>query len=374
MWRRSPGRPLAAAALAVLTVGVTAVPALAAPRDQQWYLDQINVTRAQQTTRGDGVTIGLLTNGLPVDHPDLAGRILPTMRVDHGLWDSVEEAPADYPLPDTTATAQIGLMTARGGGGGLLGVAPAARVRPMICPGLAEDTDRCLRWLVDSGVDVIDFSQAQFDRLGPDFGGIRYALAKDVVVVMALRDGARLSPRQRAGVVLVGGVDRDGALPPSAQPDDRVSLRAPGPDPVGAADNQVIGLDPAARDGSGYGRLSTTDGDRIAAALVTGVAALIRSKYPRMTAPSVINRLVRTAVDRGAPGRDNSYGYGVVDADAALTSSTPDVTANPLGAPDPPASPGVDGRYVALTVGAAVAVLLVLIVVVGLLVWRRRGR
>jgi membrane-anchored mycosin MYCP len=364
-----PARVLFGVTLAVVAVGVPAAPAAAGPGSQQWYLDQIRVRDAHRITRGDGVTIGLITNGLPAGHRDLGDRVLPAMRLDRGLFDSIEQAPADYPVADTIATAEIGFMTAQGGPG-LLGVAPAAKVRPIICPGLADDTNRCLHWLVDSGVEVIDFSQAQFDRLGPDFDGIRYALAHDVVVVMALHDGAQLPPQQRAGVVLVGGVDRTGELTEAVQPDDRVSLRAPGTSPTTSGqDSQIIGLDPAANDGSGYGPLFALDGDRIAAALVTAVVALQRSKYPDMTAPSVINRILRTATDRGDPGRDNTYGYGIVDAYAALTVPTPDVTRNPLGEPTPPASSWSNGRAVAVVATAALAALAG---AAGLLTWRRR--
>lgn len=50
-----------------------------------------------------------------------------------------------------------------------------------------------------------------------------------------------------------------------------------------------------------------------------------------MNAASVINRIIRTATDKGKPGRDDVYGFGIVNAYAALTANIPDVTANPLG-------------------------------------------
>jgi hypothetical protein len=50
-----------------------------------------------------------------------------------------------------------------------------------------------------------------------------------------------------------------------------------------------------------------------------------------MNAASVINRIIRTATDKGAPGRDDVYGYGIVNAYDALTENIPDVIENPLG-------------------------------------------
>jgi membrane-anchored mycosin MYCP len=63
----------------------------------------------------------------------------------------------------------------------------------------------------------------------------------------------------------------------------------------------------------------------------SGVAALIRSKWPEMTAKQVINRIVATAKDAGAPGKDPLYGFGVLNAEAALKDDVPEVSANPLG-------------------------------------------
>ena len=59
---------------------------------------------------------------------------------------------------------------------------------------------------------------------------------------------------------------------------------------------------------------------------MAGAAALIRSKYPDLPAPEVAHRLTATAVDKGPPGRDDEYGYGVIDLVAALTADVP-----PLG-------------------------------------------
>ncbi|MGB9036690.1 MAG: S8 family serine peptidase, partial [Paeniglutamicibacter sp.] len=64
--------------------------------------------------------------------------------------------------------------------------------------------------------------------------------------------------------------------------------------------------------------------------LVAGVAAMIRSKYPEMKAPQVINRILATARDAGKPGVDNLYGHGILDAHAALTADVPQVEANPM--------------------------------------------
>src|SRR4029453_5982970 len=70
-------------------------------------------------------------------------------------------------------------------------------------------------------------------------------------------------------------------------------------------------------------------------ALVAGVAALIRARYPDMSAAEVVDRLTRTATDRGAKGRDDYYGYGQLNPVAALTAPR----VKPPAPPPPPHAP-----------------------------------
>jgi len=92
--------------------------------------------------------------------------------------------------------------------------------------------------------------------------------------------------------------------------------------------------------GHGY-RVGTGTSD--ATAIVAGVAALVRSKFPDLSAPEVIHRLTATAIDKGKPGRDDEYGYGIVDPVGALTKDVPPLSAAPSlfgpSATAPPAPP-----------------------------------
>jgi hypothetical protein len=75
---------------------------------------------------------------------------------------------------------------------------------------------------------------------------------------------------------------------------------------------------------------------------VSGAAALIRSKYPDMSATEVVERLQSTAIDKGPPGVDPDYGHGVIDIVAALS-----------GAPGSPASAAPSATAPATTTTAA---------------------
>ena len=68
---------------------------------------------------------------------------------------------------------------------------------------------------------------------------------------------------------------------------------------------------------------------------VAGVAALIWSHYPTKTAQEVRAALTASAKDLGAPGRDNYYGHGLVQADKALQFLGAGLTADPTASPTP---------------------------------------
>ena len=93
---------------------------------------------------------------------------------------------------------------------------------------------------------------------------------------------------------------------------------------VAAPSENLVGVVP----GGGHVRWNGTSG---AAPIVSGIAALVMAAHPELDVANVINRIVATARDAGAPGQDPIYGYGLVDAAAAVGASVPTVTANPMG-------------------------------------------
>lgn len=110
---------------------------------------------------------------------------------------------------------------------------------------------------------------------------------------------------------------------------------------------------------------------------MAGVAALIRSKYPYLPAAEVAHRLTATAIDKGPPGRDDEYGYGVIDLVAALTADVPPLGFESVAASAPTtttaAEPASDGDINRTARGLATLGVLVA-AGGGYLLWRRRRR
>ncbi|AGZ42909.1 S8 family serine peptidase [Actinoplanes friuliensis] len=307
----------------------------ATPRDRQWYLDAIAVPDAQRLTRGDGVTVGLLTGTVDTTRSDLTGRV--TRQV--WLNDDGDEgkAPATAPRPADTAAA---VLVGGSGGDGYLGVAPAAE----LITAAATRPEVAVRWLVDNGAEVI----LAADGTAPlTAAAVAYALSHDAVVVAPHSPDAPAVP----GVLTVRGVRQDDALTPAASP----AISAPG------ELNLLLGA----------GQVASASPDESAAALVAGVAALVRARHPEADAGTTVQRLLTTATTVDGDG-SVAYGRGIVDPVGALTADVA-TSANPLGGPGPAQDQQSAGGPPWLIVGAA-AGLLFLAGLLAVVLRRRRRR
>lgn len=211
-----------------------------------------------------------------------------------------------------------------------------------------------VRTAADLGATVINISTVACTTGALDDRALGASLAyavdvKDVVVVAAAGNvgGAGRCPRPADGsesswetatvvtspgwyddyVLTVGSVGPTGAASEFSLPGPWVDIAAPG--------EQVVSLHPR---GSGvvdtlpaFGRTMPISGTSYAAPVVSGVAALVRSRFPELTARQVMRRLESTARPVTA-GWNPVTGHGMVDPVAALSAETPD-------SPDPPPAP-----------------------------------
>ncbi|WP_323136272.1 type VII secretion-associated serine protease mycosin [Micromonospora sp. NBC_01655] len=280
-------------------------------REDQWHLRFLKAAEAQAISRGKGVTVAIPDTGV-FPHPDLERNLLPGTDVsEHGDGRRDE---------DSHGTSMAGLIAAHGfpNGLGALGIAPEAKILPIRSrqingKGDTEELAASIEWATRHGADIISISAVAgaSRRLQQ---AIRTALHADIVVVAAAGnkpfDISIGYPASEDGVIAVGGVDQNGELA-------AVSVTGPSVDVVAPAVDIYS---------TSYGgKYSKGTGTSSATAIVAGAAALVRSKYPDLPAAEVAHRLTATAVDRGPPGRDDEYGYGVLDLVAALTADVPPV-------------------------------------------------
>lgn len=321
-----------AALLAAASVVLLAPPAAADQvRELQYWLDDYGIRDAWSTSQGEGVTIAVIDSGIDASHPDLAGAVIGGKDFS-GLGSPDGQTPVGNPRTNGHATMVASLAAGRGTNGtdGVIGVAPAASLLSLSIgfgEGSRPSDDQiadAVRWAVDNGADVINMSLTRNTLDWPTswddaFG---YAMQNDVVVVAAA--GNRGSgtvevgaPATMPGVLTVAGVDRSGTASFDASSQGiTIGVAAPSEDLVGAAPG---------------GAHVTWQGTSGATPIVAGLAALVRSAFPALDAANVINRIVATADDAGAPGPDPLYGNGLIDAAAAVREPVPQVDANPMG-------------------------------------------
>jgi membrane-anchored mycosin MYCP len=255
---------------------------------------------------------------------------------------------------------------------------------------------RAIRHAADLGVKVLNVSVASCinaatpvnqDALG---AAIRYAVVdKDIVVVAAAGNRGETSdcgqnpafnpldpndPRDWSGVrtvvspawfsdyvLTVGAVTPDGQPLPDSINGPWVSVAAPGWRIMGLSNTNGAAVNAQPDRDPGLG--NNFWGTSFSAAYVSGVVALVRAKFPNLTARQVMRRITETA-HNPARGVDNAVGFGIVDPVAALTFDVDAGDPKPvehlradLYVPPAPAGPDLRPRNTALVGGAAVLVL-----------------
>lgn len=356
---RSIAAALVTLALAA-SMSVIAAPSAFADdiRNREYWLTQSGIEAAWEVSQGEGVKVAIIDSGIDKSHPDLKGVVVGGTDIsgsgnatgtkgigaepEHGTLVATMLAGRGHKpkaaKPSTSAkstpSATASEKPAVGAGpDGVIGVAPKAELLSVSVwlgsenpsgKNVDDQIPAAVKWAVDQGAKVINMSLGSTSTAWPQSWdeAFAYAEAKDVVIVAAAgnrKSGSEQvgAPATIPGVLAVGGLDRDGtASVDSSSQGISIGVSAPAEDLAG-------GLP-----GGGYATWSGTSG---ATPIVAGVAALIRSKYPEMSAAQVINRIISTAKPAGDGVPNAFYGYGTLDAAAALTADVPQVSANPLG-------------------------------------------
>lgn len=309
-------------------VATTAMPAGSAPRPRQdqWWFTAWNIQQGVwPITRGAGVTVAVIDSGVNGNLPEMRGAVLSGTNTINAFREKDGWVGPTSDHDASHGTGMAALIVAQGAGTGYMGVAPEAKILPIISNASLESAMvEGIHWAVDHGSKVISISQAFKFRSGCPLElqqGIAYALERDVVVVAGVGNTGdttnfRESPADCKGVLAVGAVDHRKRPWVHSQRQTYVSVAAPGSQ-VNAlmANGQVV-------DG--------LSGTSQATALTSAVVALVRSKYPRMPAREVVQRIINTTKDVGPPGRDKFSGAGVVIPAAALTADVPRSAPNPV--------------------------------------------
>ncbi len=322
----------------------------------QWHYPLINLPTAWNVTRGaSDVVVAVIDTGVLLAHPDLAGQLVAGYDFISNVFNAADGDGID-PNPDDVGDGAGGtpssfhgthvagtVAAATDNALGVAGVAGDARVMPLRVLGINGGTDydiiQAVRFAARLSNDSNTLPAAAADVINLSLGGPGFnqtsqntydlARAEGLIVVAAAGNENSSAPSYPAaydGVVSVSAVDQNRNRSYYSNFGSRIDVAAPGGDTT------------VDRDGDGYvdGVLSTLgddlgdffyafyQGTSMAAPHIAGVAALMKSVAPTMLDADSFDALLASGAltdDLGAPGRDDIYGHGLIDAAAAVQAA-----------------------------------------------------
>ncbi len=347
---KPPAKPTAAAA----GPKCAGSPKDAGATRSQWAMLRVAPEHAWTYSRGGGVMVAIVDSGVDATLPEFAGHVTVGADIAAGTGRGDTDCLG-------SGTALAGIVAARSGNGGMVGMAPDATVMPVrVAPtGTAvseADQASAIEVAVSAGAKVIALG-GYVDPARPTVSSaIESAVHHhDVVVVGGAPTrapgtvaGAGTATPPGTGVLRAGAIGIDGAAGASYQP-GTVDVVAPGVDVAG------LGL-------NGTGQFQGS-GTQYAVAFVAGEAALVRAMYPNLTAAQVIRRIEATADRMGPTAPDPTYGWGLIDPGVAVTRVIPDEGRQPGPASSAPKRDGSAHRTAVLVIVAFLALLLIILLV-----------
>jgi type VII secretion-associated serine protease mycosin len=334
MLTRKPAALLAVLALLLpaALIGGPATPAMAdqVRQAQMWVLNMLDVQQAWTVSQGAGVTVAVIDSGVDPNVSDLTGSVTTGPDLT-GVRPLTPMSNPNWGLHGTWMASLIAGHGHDGGADGILGTAPRAKIlsiRVITDPSdpnyrkyQRESSTRTQQALatgitdaVNDGARVISMSIGYAGPSLPVREALQYAYEHNVVVLASSGNSGKPSrprapysfPADYPGVIGVAAVSQDDA--PASFSSDNLSVQVAAPG---------VNVPAQGRDGQYW----LVSGTSPACALTAGVAALIRSAYPKLPAAEVAEALTTTTQNRPPGGYDDNVGFGTVDAAAALAAA-----------------------------------------------------
>lgn len=278
----------------------------------EWHLPKVRLLDAWNTTMGSGVTIAILDSGVLATHPDLAGNLVPGWN----FYDNNSNTADVY----GHGTAVAGAAAAIGNNGvGVAGVAGAAKIMPIRVTdtsgyGYYSTISQGITYAADHGARVANASFASLYSSSAVQSAAQYMKSKGgLVTVAAGNSGTNDGSPAITSMIPVSATDGSDVIASWSSYGNYVAVAAPG-----------VGIWTTNSSGS-YGAWSGTS---FSSPITAGVLALMMAAKPTLSSSQVESLLYSTSVDLGTAGRDPYYGYGRIDAAAAVAAANATVAAD----------------------------------------------
>ncbi|MBI5733131.1 S8 family serine peptidase [Candidatus Jorgensenbacteria bacterium] len=270
----------------------------------EWHLAKINAPSAWDTTRGENITIAIADTGVDSTHPDLAPHLVPGWNLAENNSDTNDVYGHGTAVAGTAAAVGDNSLQ-------VTGLAYNAYIMPLRISDINGNAyysiiANAITYAADHGAKIVNVSyqaggSATVERAA------RYLKKKGGLAVVAEGNTGGLSADSNSqSLINVAATDSY---------DSRAGWSTYGNDVDVAAPGQVI-LSTARGGATNY-----WSGTSFSAPLVSGLLALIWSANPNLTPDNVQDILFSSSLDLGEPGWDQYYGWGRIDAAAAVANT-----------------------------------------------------
>ncbi|QGQ48174.1 S8 family serine peptidase [Metabacillus sediminilitoris] len=276
---------------------------------QQGYIEKLELPYTWDLMKAKAtheVVVAVLDTGLDIKHEDLQGVIAP------GSYNFIDNSSQVYDL-NGHGTAVSGIIAANTNNGiGISGVAGNSKVKILplqiaYSDGVIyqEDVLKAIDYAIDNNVDIMNMSFGGETSSTLEQEAIKKAVSHGIMIVASAGnegDTRYMYPASYDGVISVGAIDKSNNLFSFSNKNDKVDI---------VADGSVIstGLN---------GSYSQWEGTSFSAPIVSGIVSLYKEIDSTLTPSKISNIIESTAIDLGKTGKDNLYGYGLINPKASV--------------------------------------------------------
>ena len=325
----------------------------------QWHYPFINLPKAWEITTGSSnVVVAVIDTGVYLTHPDLQTKLVDgydfirstSVALDGNGIDPSADDPGDSPgqasgssFHGTHVAGTIGALT--NNSDGVAGIGWRTRVMPLRVLGKGGngtdyDIEQALRYAAGLSNDSGTVPSQRADIINLSLGGSSISSSFQGVVNLARRAGSMIVaaagndgnstimyPGGLDGVISVAAVNINRQRANYSNFNRTVDIAAPGGNNLDVNGDGVFDgvVSTMGDDSQGFRRavFAPSFGTSMATPHIAGVLSLMKAANPNLTPAQVDNLISSGSItqDLGSSGKDNSYGYGLIDAYAAVQAA-----------------------------------------------------